>query len=292
VTLLDGGMGQELVRRSGKPPTPLWSTAVMAEQPDLVETLHLEFITAGADIITINAYSCTPERLAQHADASQFEQLQRTACQLAQKARSSAEASQVQIAGCLPPLVASYHPELAPDAETSLATYRRVCDVQAPSVDLFLCETMASIAESIAAGTAACETGKPVWVAMTLDDRQPERLRSGELLSDAVDALRSLPLHGLLLNCSRPETISSAWAGFVSHAALPVGAYANGFTAIDALVPGGTVNTLEARMDLGPEAYSAFAQEWVRQGASLVGGCCEVGPAHIARLRQLLDASA
>ena len=72
---------------------------------------------------------------------------------------------------------------------------------------------------------------------------------------------------------------------------LSVLAYANGFTSIETLKPGGTVASLEARHDLGPEQYAAFAMNWVRNGARVVGGCCEVGPAHIAELaRQLAQA--
>ncbi|WP_287024081.1 homocysteine S-methyltransferase family protein, partial [Cobetia sp.] len=63
VVLLDGGMGQELVRRSGREPTPLWSSQVMLDQPELVRDLHLDFIRAGARVITLNTYTATPQRL-------------------------------------------------------------------------------------------------------------------------------------------------------------------------------------------------------------------------------------
>ena len=66
------------------------------------------------------------------------------------------------------------------------------------------------------------------------------------------------------------------------------GPYANGFTSVGALKHGGTVDVLEARRDLGPESYARHALAWARQGACIVGGCCEVGPEHIAALRQLL----
>ena len=44
------------------------------------------------------------------------------------------------------------------------------------------------------------------------------------------------------------------------------------------------MDALQARVDLTPEAYTAFAMQWVEQGATIVGGCCEVGPDHIAEL--------
>lgn len=290
VILLDGGMGQELVRRSGKAPTPLWSATVMVEQPELVETLHLDFIRSGAEVITINAYTCTPERLARDADASLFQTLQTSACEAARRARDAGGNANVRIAGCLPPLVASYRPDLAPGTAASLAMYRQICEVQARHVDLFLCETMASKVEAVTAAKAACETGLPVWVAMTLDDRNPQHLRGGETLADVMRAVAELPVQGVLLNCSRPETIDSAWPAFAAESALPVGAYANGFTAIDGLLPGGTVSSLEARNDLSPENHADFAMRWVEQGAAMIGGCCEVGPEHIACLRRRLDA--
>jgi homocysteine S-methyltransferase len=70
------------------------------------------------------------------------------------------------------------------------------------------------------------------------------------------------------------------------------GAYANGFSGISAdYVPGSTVKALKGRTDLGPEAYADFALGWVAEGATIVGGCCEVGPAHIAELaRRLVEA--
>jgi homocysteine S-methyltransferase len=76
-------------------------------------------------------------------------------------------------------------------------------------------------------------------------------------------------------------------------AGLPFGAYANGFTQItaDFLKDSPTVDALEARRDLSPGAYARFAMGWVDQGATIVGGCCEVGPAHIVELARTLRAA-
>ncbi|MEX0305471.1 MAG: homocysteine S-methyltransferase family protein, partial [Leisingera sp.] len=43
--------------------------------------------------------------------------------------------------------------------------------------------------------------------------------------------------------------------------------------------------------DLGPKAYAEFAMGWTAQGATIVGGCCEVGPEHIAELACQLRAA-
>jgi homocysteine S-methyltransferase len=45
----------------------------------------------------------------------------------------------------------------------------------------------------------------------------------------------------------------------------------------------------DRRAELTPDAYAQFARGWIDRGAEIVGGCCEVGPAHIARLRAVVD---
>ena len=114
VVLLDGGMGQELIRRSGLPPTPLWSARVMLDNPALVEELHIDFIEAGAKVISLNNYTATPARLTRDANINLFEPIHQAAKKTAQSAREKSGASGVMIAGCLPPIVASYKPELSP----------------------------------------------------------------------------------------------------------------------------------------------------------------------------------
>ena len=281
--LLDGGMGQELVRRAKKTDSPLWSAAVLAEQPDIVEAVHLEYLQAGADVITVNSYSVTPARLQREGQAEAFEPLQQKAIEVALKARDKSGAA-AKIAGCLPPLVGSYKAEHAMNFDRSLHDYRTIVEQQQDHVDLFICETMASIEEAKAAATAGMESGKPVWLAWTVaDDTDHPVIRSGDDLSDALSALDSTGIDATLLNCSKPESISNAWPTLAT-ATGPIGAYANGFTSVEALQPGGTVNALESRRDLDPGAYADFVEQWIQNGASIVGGCCEVGPAHIAEI--------
>ena len=287
ITLLDGGMGQELLKRSSKDITPLWSTQVMIDEPDIVRDVHIDYIFAGARVITLNAYTMTPERLARDGQIEDFEKLQVAAINAAISAREAAGIPEVKIAGCLPPLVASYHAEVTPKYEAMLKSYSKIVAIQAPHVDVFLCETMSSIAEAKAALVAAKESGLPVWVSLTIEDNDQGLLRSGEALSNAVAMLDEFGADAKLLNCSKPEAILASWSKMKSDQGL-TGAYGNGFTSIDSLKPGGTVKSMQSRTDLGPAAYAEFAMEWVTNGAGLIGGCCEVGPAHIVELSKRL----
>ena len=94
----------------------------------------------------------------------------------------------------------------------------------------------------------------------------------------------------VLINCSCPEAVSAAMPLLAGIGVL-FGAYANGFVSIEGMQPGGTVEALEARDDLGPVAYAGHAMGWIAAGAAIVGGCCEIGPDHIATLRERLVAN-
>lgn len=287
ITLLDGGMGQELLRRSSRKITKLWSADIMLNEPELVSELHHEFIRSGSRVITLNTYTATPERLKREGVYEHIQGLHQSAMDAATSAIEQSQREDVKIAGCLPPLVASYRPEVSLSFEQSLASYRQLVELQAPASDVFMCETMASIREAKAACTAGLESGLPTWVALTVSDTSPGFLRSGEPLNTAVNEIESLGADGILLNCSQPEAITASWAG-LKNAKKPIGAYANGFVSIAALHPGGTVEKLEVRQDLNPQEYAEHVVKWVKNGATIVGGCCEISPSHIQVLHQRL----
>ncbi|MFT6896163.1 MAG: S-methylmethionine-dependent homocysteine/selenocysteine methylase [Paraglaciecola sp.] len=287
ITLLDGGMGQEMLRRSSRAITPLWSADIMLHEPMIVRDLHRDFIESGARVITLNTYTATPERLARENELASLEGLHQSAMNAALDAIDLAQCNDVAIAGCLPPLVASYRPDVSLSFEASLASYRRLVELQSPASNVFLCETMSSITEATAACTAGLESGKPVWVALSISDTQPGQLRSGEWLTDALKAVESLGPDAILLNCSLPEVINASWPQLI-NTKQKIGAYANGFKSVAALHPGGTVEQLEARTNLNPQQYAEHAMGWAKNGASIIGGCCEIGPAHIKVLHERL----
>ena len=287
IHFLDGGLGQEIQNRATARPHPLWSVKVMYDEPDVVSAVHRDFISAGARVITANTYTASPPRLRRDGDISQIGDIHNTALRLARAAIDKADDPALQLAGCLPPLVGSYVAEVSLDFEASLADYRQLVALQKDGVDLFLIETISNIAEARAALTAVKEAGTPGFVGLTICDDNSNRLRSGEELSDALDQLLPLGPDGIMVNCSLPEAVSAAMP-VLAGLPVPFGGYANGFTSIDALKPGGTVASLSARTDLGPEAYADFACSWVEAGATIIGGCCEVGPAHIAHLADRL----
>ncbi len=287
VVLLDGGMGQELMRRQRGTPAPLWSAQVMREQPELVVDIHKDFIGAGARVITLNTYVLTRPRLARLGVLDLMEPLLQRAKDLGVQAREEAGVEGVRLAGSLPPVGGSYTPEVVPSFFECLEEYQRLVEAQDPVVDLFLPETMTTIAEGVAATEAAVASGKPCWTSFTVRDRDGTRLRSGEPLAAAAAAVQAAGASALLVNCSAPEAVTQALA-VLKGFGLPFGGFANGFVSVHALKPGGTVDVLRSRPDLGPESYADHVTTWLDAGAEIVGGCCEVGPAHIAAIAQRL----
>lgn len=287
IVLLDGGLGQELIHRTTRPVTPLWMAQMLMDEPELVEAVQREFVDAGAQVLTLAAYTATPMRLARDASEELFDPLQQAAIDIAKRATAG---NSTKIAGCLPPLVASYKPELAPHESECIQNYQRIVAAQNDAVDLFQCETLSTIKEIRASVTAAVETGKPVWCSMSVQDDDGTLLRSGETVKDAANAAIECGAQAVLVNCSSPEAIIQA-LDILARSGTAFGAYANGFISIDALQAGGTVEALQARTDLNPEAYAKLALSWVDRGASIVGGCCEVGPTHIKTLANQLNAS-
>ena len=291
ITLLDGGMGQELLARTGDTPTPLWATQVMIDHPDLVRDIHIDYFAAGATVATTNTYAVHHDRLIRDGKDHLFLTLLRKAAAQAVAARN-ARGRGGRIAGSLGPLVASYRPDLCPPVREAAAKYTEIVRVLAPHVDLFLCETMSSVQQVAGALEGAAPSGLPVWISVTVDDCDGSCLRSGEPISALGPLFARRRPAAVLANCSMPEAMAAALTE-IAKFHVPYGAYANGFTHIsDAFLQDSpTVDDLTARHDLTPERYAAFAMTWVAQGATIVGGCCEVGPAHIAELAKSLRAA-
>lgn len=287
-TLLDGSVGQELVSRSKQAPTPLWSTKVMMETPELVRDVHADYLSVGADIISTNTYPVHRDRLRPADLEEHFESLHLSACRLAKDARDAHGSG--QIAGAIGPLGWSYITDGLPPVHEAARAYAEVAALHSDYVDIHLLETLSSLDQLRGALLGMSEATKPVWAAISVDDHDGTRLRSGEPVADVLAAFGQNTPDALLVNCSTPEAVTTALS-CLSDSPVPLGAYANGFVEI---VPsfakaGSTVAELSARHDLDPEAYLAHAQTWLSQGATIVGGCCEVGPAHIARLHAARD---
>ncbi|PYE41156.1 homocysteine S-methyltransferase family protein [Psychrobacter fozii] len=327
ITILDGGMGRELERRGAPFRQPEWSALSLSLAPDSVRDVHLDYIKAGATVITVNSYAVTPYHLGD-SFFSEGEQLIRTAAQLAFEAVQASDkhsrSEAVQIAGCLPPLFGSYRPDLF-DAKQAPTIARPLLSAQIDYVDMWLVETQSSIVEAQTwhqliteftatqkESTSKPETAsKPIWIAFTLDDSQLDitaddldssadrnhavstpMLRSGESVAKAVQAMMALNVDAVLFNCSQPEVMNAALQTakeLIDKAAHPMqlGVYANAFVSKQ-VHKQANAQLRDMREDTTPEHYLTWAKLWQASGANIIGGCCGIGVEHIERLAQQL----
>ena len=288
--LLDGGMGRELRFRGVEILNTIWSANALLTAPEVVRAVHADYIAAGAQVITTNTYGIIRHELAREGVEHRLRELNELAGQLAADARDAAP-HEVWIAGSLPPLNGSYRPDRVWPLARAAPLYREQAEILAPFVDLFICETMSSADEALAAASAACETGKPVWVSYTLHEDRSGRLRSGETITEAVGALDGLPIAGFLANCCAPEAITAALPELKATGVSYVGGYANTFTPVpetwtlDGSEP--SDGAIDLRTDLEPGAYLGHVLAWWKAGATVVGGCCGTRPAHIAEIARV-----
>lgn len=292
VLLLDGGMGLELHTRGAHDNSGLWSAQALLDAPEMVVEVHTDFIAAGARLIITNSYSTIPSYLGKSDLADRYPELARLAGELARRAADNS-GEQVTVAGSLPPLAESYRADLVPDAATAAPIYRNLVSALQDHVDVYFCETMASGQEAFNAASAAVNhgAGKPVYVSWTLDETPGQGLRSGETIAEALALLDGLPIAGFLFNCTHPEAVVDGVRALRQLTDKPVGGYANRLNRIQTNWTLDNEVTAGFRVNLDVASFVANALACVEQGASMIGGCCGIGPAYIDALREALEAN-
>ncbi|MFW1804054.1 homocysteine S-methyltransferase family protein [Acinetobacter baumannii] len=286
--ILDGGLGRELARRGAPFRQPEWSALALIEAPETVKEVHLDFINAGAEVITTNNYAVVPFHIGQERFETDGVRLIKVAIEQAKNAVKES-GKNVKIAGCLPPLFGSYRADLfQPEQAKNLA--EPIINTLAPEVDFWLAKTQSCLKEVETVHALLPQDGKDYWVSFTLQDeikQEQALLRSGENMQQVADFIKQSNAKAVLFNCCQPEVILQAIneiKGLIPES-VQIGAYANAFPPQD---ESATANDGldEIRKDLDAPAYLAFAKQWQQAGASLVGGCCGIGPEHIAELSQ------
>jgi len=287
VILLDGGTGRELMRIGAPFQQPEWSALALIEAPEYVSRVHQSYVDAGADVITTNTYAVVPFHIGEERFAARGAEWAALAGSLAREIADAAP-RKVAVAGSLPPVCGSYRPDLV-DIARARPILAVLVAALTPYVDHWQAETLSSLSEAELVGELVAPTGKPLWLSFTLDDGHPgtePRLRSGESVTDAARLAQRLGARAILFNCSQPEVMTDAVRAARAASDLLIGVYANAFPPQD---PDAEANAqlCDIRADLDPAGYAAFARAWRDAGATILGGCCGIGPEHIAALRAL-----
>ncbi|ORD94540.1 MMUM [Enterospora canceri] len=288
IILLDGGVGGEIFARAPKELKHHWGNAAfLGNGPEIAKNVHLDYFKAGSHIATANSYIGVKSRLIGKLTISKTaEEICKMALEAAQEARK--ENGSGLVAGSLGPLFNSYRSDqdVMHPFEVQVDLYSEYIK-NLSDADILIFETVASIhhAQIILVAVKRNQPLKPVWISFTVDDNDGLKLRSGELLSDAKFIAESGLVDAVLVNCSMPEAISKSLTS-LKEFCIPFGAYGNGFKDINAFIKTRDYTAIGHREDLKCQVYADFVIDWIKQGAQIVGGCCEIGPEYISTIAQ------
>ena len=286
VLVIDGGMGTELERRGVPMDAQSWAGSALKTHPDLIRTIHRDFIDAGADLLIANSYAAAPHVLS-HAGFSEAEALalNRLACELVREAVAEAAPDRrIWIAGSL----SSFYAGLS--AWPSMDEARRSYALQAETLvaagcDLLVTEMMLDNTVSPLAVGAASATGLPVWAGFsvrTANDRVLGLNERTDLAFERIrdDCLGAGDVHAAgIMHSEMSDTppgldqLKEAWAG-------PLFAYPHS----------GSFRMPNWQFDdeIEPDAFAREAASYLDRGVTAIGGCCGMSPHHIAALARHL----
>ena len=289
--ILDGGIGTELERLGAPMDHEAWCAVALESHPELVRDVHRSYIDAGADIITVNTYAATRHALTNGGMEKNFTSWNKLAVQLARETLDASEVDRnILIAGS----VSNFGHFNDQYTDKQLApNFRDQAEILIENgVDFIILESLgAKTSTIVTALNAISEFGVPIWVAVSCaEDHDSGQLFLGieesridshrplahQELGEAIDTIMDTAGSALLVMHSTVDTTLPALQLMQSHYDGLRGAYPNA---------GYWLRPEWAFVDqISPQNYLERARKWLDTGARIVGGCCGIGPDHIAAL--------
>ena len=255
--------------------------------PNLILSIHEEYLQAGAELIETNTFGANRFRLARHGLGSKVAEINAAGVRLARTAVNhlrEKQAGEAYVAGSIGPLGV----RLEPLGKTGLDEARsafadQVRALAEAGVDLLVIETMPALNEAREALVAAKETAPdlPILVMVTVDD--DSNCLDGSSPTHAATELTSWGADAIGVNCSTgPSTVLTAIEAMRAATTLPLAAMPNA----------GMPRAVEGRNIYlcSPEYMASFARKAVAAGAQIVGGCCGTTPNHTRAMRSAMRA--
>ena len=293
--ILDGGMGQELLKRGLKPQGTLWSAAALIEKKyhQLVVDTHLDFINSGADVIVTTTFTARRIRLIQNKCEEHFEYVNTKAVELALKARDISKKN-ILIAGGLPNQYQTYSANLGDDLNLIEKNFYDQAKLLKKNIDFFYLDVMGSGKECEIALKTVKSFNLPVLVGVHI--KKNGKLPSGENISDIVKKYKDENWLGIIAACVAPESYEIIIKE-LKNLDIPYGFKLNAFKNIpddygvsSSSIWGKNGNPtiiLGKREDITESKFYEFAKKFKDDGATILGGCCEIRPSHIKNIAKL-----
>ena len=255
--------------------------------PALIQSVHEEYLQAGADILETNTFGANRFRLARHGLAGKVAEINAAGVRLARQAVAhlkEKQAGDAWVAGAVGPLGV----RLEPLGKTGLdearsAFVEQIRALAEAGVDLLIIETMPALNEAREALMAANEAAPdlPVVIMVTVDD--DSNCLDGSSPAQAAALLTEWGADAVGVNCSTgPASVLTALEVMRAATALPLAGMPNA----------GMPRAVEGRNIYlcSPEYMASFARKAIAAGAQIVGGCCGTTPNHIRAMRSAMRA--
>jgi homocysteine S-methyltransferase len=283
--LADGAMGTVLEARGVF--TNRCYDELNLSDPNLIVSVHEEYLLAGAEILETNTFGANRFRLSRHGLGAKVEEINAAGVRLARQAvdrLKEKRAGEAWVAGAVGPLGVRLEPLGKTGLDEARAAFAEQIGVLRKSgVDLLIVETMPALNEAREALEAAKAEAPelPVLVMVTVDD-EGECL-DGSSAAQAAAWLTEWGADAVGVNCSTgPATVLTAIEEMRAATNLPLGAMPNA----------GMPRAVEGRNIYlcSPEYMASFSRKAIAAGAQMVGGCCGTTPNHIRAMRQAIRA--
>jgi methionine synthase I (cobalamin-dependent) len=265
----DGAIGT-LLLEAGIPLKRCFEELCVTE-PERIEKIHQEYISAGARVIETNTFGANAVRLERFGLEGRVAEINRAAAQIAIK---TARGKDVYVAGSVGPLGISGDDARSRGIDRADCFREQISALLEGGVDLIFFETFMDFKEMAIALRAWNEVD--AGLAICSFACAPEgRISSGVSLMDVFAKLRTSGAKMVGVNCMNgPQGMVELLRRI--PAAYLLAAYPNA----------GQPRYNEGRFIYRTEAdyFAQSARGMVAEGARLIGGCCGTTPKHIAAI--------
>ena len=278
VIVFDGGVGTYLYEKGVFINTCF--DELNLTNPDIVSTVHRDYLNAGADVIETNTFGANQFKLAPFGLEPKVYEIALAGARLAKKVAQD----RALVAGSVGPLGVQIEPLSKLSFDEAKDAFRdQVRGLIDGGVDIVILETFSHIPEIVQAVRAVRELSAdiPLIAQVTIND--DGQLLSGASLDTFVKALLPYPVDVIGLNCSvGPKAMLEALETLKPLTSLPLSVQPN--AGLPQRIGGRNLYLAS------PEYLAEYAKRFILTGAAVVGGCCGTNPSHIKAIRRAVQA--
>ena len=279
--VIDGAMGTELMNRGLNLPLPLWSAVANIKYNKMVMDIHYDYINEGCDIITTNTFRTTPRTYikAGYSKEDAISISKKSFDMAINAAKSATENNEILIAGSLSPLEDCYEPDEFPGIDIALKEFEQLSNwFHGSGIDIILLETMGNFNEITIAIEALKNHSIPIWLSVVLKNSS-EILDGTHIERVAYFAMKS-NVEVILINCTPLDTTSKALELLLKCWSRNWGVYPNAGTSMP------SKDGLFSKI-VDDEYFCKHINNFINQGASIVGSCCGSTPNMIRKISNI-----